>query len=57
MVCVRLASNYLGTPYKNIEFIFGAEDQLPGLYKVFQMVVIGQERISQKRINTENDLL
>lgn len=41
MVCVHFANDYLGTPYQNIEFVFGSEDQLPGLYKVFQMVVVG----------------
>lgn len=41
MVCVHFANDYLVTPYKNIEFIFGSEDQLPVLYEVFQMVGLG----------------
>lgn len=41
VVCVRFAKDYLGPPYKNMRFILGSEDHLPGLCKVFQMVVIG----------------
>lgn len=41
VVCVYFASDYFGTPPKNIEYIFGSKVQLPGLYKVFQMVAIG----------------
>lgn len=41
VVCVHFAKDYLGTLYKNMRFVFGSGDHLPGLYKVFRMVVIG----------------
>lgn len=41
VACVCFANDYFGTPSKNIEYIFGSKVQLPGLYKVFQMVAIG----------------